>query len=140
MKILFVCKENSCRSLLAEELGRWLDLKEANQYFSAGINPTEVHEGTLNTFIDRGIVPNEEPRAKSIDEAVEAAGGGMDLVVTLCEDSERELPEIPGATRRLHWPMPDPREFQGSPQEIRGHFADIRDRIEREISQLLDED
>lgn len=139
MKILFVCKENACRSLMAEELGRWLDLDEANQYFSAGIALTQVHEGTHNTFIDRGIVPLEEPRAKSIAEALEAAGGSVDLVVTLCEDSERDLPEIAGATRRLHWPMPDPREFEGSAQEVRSHFADIRDRIEREVSQLLDE-
>lgn len=139
MKILFVCKENSCRSQLAEQLGRWLDLDEAHQYVSAGITPGEVHEGTHNTLIDRGIIPEEEPFAKGIADALERLGGQVDLVVTLCKDSERDLPDLAGAPKRLHWPMPDPRTFEGSAQEVRGHFADIRDRIEREISQLLDE-
>lgn len=138
MKVLFVCKENSCRSILAEELARWLDLSGENEYFSAGIAPGEVHEGTLNTLIDRGIVCDEEPRAKSIAEALEAAGGKVDVVVTLCEDSGRELPEVPGAPKRLSWPMQDPRLFEGRPQEVRSHFAGIRDLIEREISQFLE--
>lgn len=138
MKVLFVCKENSCRSILAEELARWLDLGGENEYFSAGIAPGEVHEGTLNTLIDRGIVCDEEPRAKSIADAVEAAGGSIDLVVTLCEDSERDLPEIAGSPKRLSWPMQDPRLFEGRAQEVRSHFAGIRDLIEREVSQLLD--
>lgn len=134
MKILFLCTENACRSQIAEYLGRELDLEGAHEFYSAGTRPGTVNPRAIGTLRERAILA-DDAYSKDISEVP----SDMDLVITLCDDAEQNCPVFPGSPRRLHWPTPDPAKFTGTEQEIRCHFADVRDQLERQITQLLEE-
>ncbi|MFP4004941.1 MAG: arsenate reductase, partial [Alphaproteobacteria bacterium] len=57
----------------------------------------------------------------------------LDLVVTLC--AEEVCPVLPGGTKRLHWPIPDPASDDPSltPEEMRARFRAARDGIRKLI-------
>ncbi|KRN83418.1 arsenate reductase [Pediococcus ethanolidurans] len=59
-----------------------------------------------------------------------------DLVVTLCGDARDRCPVTPATVRKLHWPLPDPAQAQGSETEILQVFRKVRDEIEQRIKQL----
>ena len=124
-RLLFVCIENSNRSQMAQAFAT-IHGGAAVTAFSAGsrpsgkINPKAVEAMRLLGY---DLTKHE---SKSLDDVPQ--NEPFDYVVTMgCGD---ECPFVP-ARNRLDWQIPDPRNME-MPE-----FLTVRDRIEREVLQLL---
>ncbi len=98
MRIAFICRENSCRSQIAEALARTImpDIK----FMSAGTNPVnEVDSVAIKVLKEMGIDWNGHP--KRISEI-----GKPDIIVTM--GCGVECPNIPGI-KVVEWNIPDPK-------------------------------
>ena len=102
---MFVCTENSARSILAEAICNQ-KFSDKMQAFSAGSQPKgEVHALALET-LEANSLSTEGLRSKSWDEVTDRS---FDLVVTLCDDARgKTCPGFAGQSPQEHWIVPDP--------------------------------
>lgn len=130
-RILFLCVANSARSQMAEGLARAI-LGDQVHVLSAGSQPTRVNPYAIEALQELGIDISDH-RSKSVDEIDTAQ---LDLVVTLCADEV--CPVLPGGTRRLHWPIPDPASSDPtlSAETLRQRFRTARDEIRARMNIL----
>lgn len=131
-RVLFLCTGNSCRSQMAEaivthKLGdRW-------EAFSAGSNPAGyVHPLAIIALSEIGI--EHQGRSKPINEF---HGLSFDIVVTLCDQAADECPVWLGKGKQIHLPFPDPAKVESKEGEKLAAFREVRDGIERAITELL---
>lgn len=126
-KVGFVCTHNSCRSQIAEALGRHL-ADDAFESYSAGtdikheINPDAVRLMRLRYGID---MPAEGQRNKTLDELPT-----LDVVVTM--GCGVRCPYLP-CRERLDWGLEDP---TGMPDE---EFLSVIRQIEEKVLALRDQ-
>lgn len=133
-KILFVCTGNSARSQMAEGFAR-VHGKEKVQALSAGLEPKGLNPVAVEVMREVGIdISHQQSKAFSEDLA-----RTMDYVIAVCGNAEERCPLLPPGVRRLHWPLDDPAQATGSPEEIREVFRRSRDEIERLVRKLLTE-
>jgi arsenate reductase (thioredoxin) len=126
-KALFLCTGKSCRSQMAEAIvnARLGDKWEA---VSAGTKPAGyVHSKALEVLREIGI--QHTGRSKRADEFRDV---DFDLVVTVCDSAAEECPVWLGKGKRVHHSFPDPAKTDNL-----ADFRQVRDDIEREITQLL---
>ena len=108
IRVLFVCVENSCRS----------------QAYSAGVRPSgRVHAKVVACMAERGIDLGRH-HSKGLRDVPDLE---YDAVVTMGCGA---VPEV-RARRREDWDFPAPRDLP--PEQVR----EIRDRIERQVKELL---
>ena len=124
MRIIFLCVANSARSQMAEGLARAMLPKDV-EIASAGSAPGHVNPLAIEALAEMDIDISGHWSKPLEDVAVEAA----DLIVTLC--AEEVCPYVPGAVRRLHWPISDP----SSAGDIAA-FRAARDQIKDKITSL----
>ena len=124
MKILFLCVANSARSQMAEGLARAMLPKDV-EIASAGSAPGKVNPLAIEALAEMNIDISDH-WSKPLEEA---APETADLIVTLC--AEEVCPYVPGAVRRLHWPISDP----SSAGDIAA-FRAARDQIKDKITSL----
>lgn len=129
MRILFLCVANSARSQMAEGLARAI-LPDSVEVVSAGSEPGRLNPLAIEAMAEAGIDITDR-WSKPIDEV---APETADLIVTLC--AEEVCPIVPGAVRRLHWPVADP-AAAGDIAAFRTARNQIRARIEV-LAQLID--
>jgi arsenate reductase len=133
-KVLFLCTGNSCRSQMAEAIVN-ARMGDGWQAFSAGTKPAGyVHPLALAALAELGI--DHQGRSKLADEY---RGVAFDLVVTVCDAAAEDCPVWLGQGRRVHHSFPDPAKATGTDEEIMEVFRNVRDAIEKEISQLLEQ-
>ena len=127
-KVLFICKQNSARSQMAEALLRMLygDRYEA---YSAGINASQVDPYAIKVMEQLGVDMSAH-RSKSMDEYEDIV---FDYVVTVCDQAKEACPYFPGKTV-LHHNFTRP-SANGSEAEILQSFAQVRDEIREWIQQ-----
>ena len=63
----------------------------------------------------------------------------FDLVVTVCDAAAEECPVWLGQGRHVHHSFPDPARATGTAEEVMEEFRSVRDAIEQDIRQLLDQ-
>ena len=126
-RILFVCTGNTARSQMAEGLARALAAPGV-EVASAGTkpNPKGVHPLAIEMLREKGIDASAQ-RPKHVDDL----RGEFDYVITLCDSAATACPNLRGKRARLHWPFPDPVEFDLENQAEA--FRRVRDRIEERI-------
>lgn len=125
VRLLFICFENSCRSQMAEAFARTIG-KQGTEAFSAGSRPSGVVNPTAIRVMAEVGYDLGTHRSKVVGEV---PAGPFDVVVSMgCGD---DCPFVP-ARRREEWEIPDPKEM--ALPEFRG----VRDRIEKEVSELLE--
>jgi arsenate reductase (thioredoxin) len=132
-KVLFVCVHNSARSQMAEA---WLKHLAGDRFdiYSAGIEPGELNPLVVDVMAEGGIDISGN-KTKSVADVI-AAGHQFDYAITVCDDVQAEAcPIFPGATRRLHWSLPDPQALTGTREEKRVLIREIRDRIRQLVSE-----
>ncbi len=133
-QVLFLCTGNSCRSQMAEAIVN-ARLGERWAAVSAGTQPAGyVHPLALAALAEIGI--DHQGRSKLVDEYRDVP---FDLVVTVCDSAAEECPVWLGPGRRVHHSFPDPAKATGTEEEIAEVFRSVRDAIERDISQLLNQ-
>ncbi|MFO3796246.1 MAG: arsenate reductase ArsC [Anaerolineales bacterium] len=131
-RVLFLCTGNSARSQMAEALVNAL-LGDRWQAFSAGTRPSGyVHPLALQVLREIGI--SHHGHSKSI---AELPTDDFDLVITVCDAAAEECPLWLGAGKRVPHGYPDPASVDGSEEEQLQVFRQIRDRMLRELPELL---
>jgi arsenate reductase len=105
-------------ALLRHEAGDYFDVQ------SAGTAPTEVHP--LAVVVMREIaIDVSGQRAKDVSEIE----GHPDIVITLCEEAKEACPVFPGASRFLHWNLPNPAAARGDEAAAMAVFRQVRDTL-----------
>ena len=124
-KVAFICTHNSCRSQIAEALGKYL-ASEVFESFSAGTEPTErINPDAVRLVMELyGIDMESTQRTKNLSELPT-----VDVVITMgCGVA---CPYFP-SQRREDWGLEDP---TGKPD---GEFIRVIRTIEAKIIELRD--
>ena len=124
-KVLFLCRENACRSQMAGAFAQHLAADRLD-VSTGGSQPAEkINPDTVTVMAEKKIdLAFRKPQG--IEAAL--AGGQADAVVTMgCGE---ECPVAPGALRE-NWDLPDP---SGQPLET---LRRVRDEIESRVKQLI---
>jgi arsenate reductase len=136
--VLFLCTQNSARSIMAEALLQKIGRGRFHAY-SAGSNPAEA---PLPEVIDRLKNLGHDVshlRCKSWNEFTGPEAPRMDFVIALCDTPHGQFcPDLGTKFVTGAWPVPDPVQFAGSASErttlLNELYAMIRRRLEIFIS------
>lgn len=104
-RVLFVCTQNSARSLMAEALLRDV-AGDRFEVASAGTEPASPHPLALQVLQEAGV-PSDGLHSKSMDEF---QGQYWDYVISLCEKAASECSAVSAGAQQIAWDFPDPAE------------------------------
>jgi ArsR family transcriptional regulator, arsenate/arsenite/antimonite-responsive transcriptional repressor / arsenate reductase (thioredoxin) len=132
--VLFLCTQNSARSIIAEALLEKIGRGRFHAY-SAGAEPAKA---PLPEVLERLKVLGHDVsklRCKSSDEFKGPDAPRMDFVIALCDAPHGQFcPDLSGQFVTAAWPLPDPAQFKGSATErttlLNELYAMIRRRLE----------
>jgi arsenate reductase len=133
-RVLVLCTGNSARSQMAEAL---INARQPHwQAVSAGTQPADrVNPYALRALDEIGIQP-ADAKPKHVRQFI---GAPFDLVITVCDDANENCPVWLGQGRRIHIGFPDPAKVTGNDQAIMAAFRQVREAIERQIVNRLDD-
>lgn len=135
--VLFLCKGNSARSIIAEA---YLNSRNTRHLraFSAGARPRGfVHPMALEVLRTLKI-PTDGLRSKSWDEFAHPSAPVMDLIINLCDlGVGEECPTWPGQPVTSNWGIPDPAAVEGSEAEQGQAFLEAVRYLRRRIDILV---
>ena len=136
--ILFLCSDNSARSILAEALATTLSHGRLIGY-SAGAKPTgAVHPMAVELIQSMGY-PLEVLRSKSWDEFGCEGAPKMDYIITLCDSAVgEECPYWPGHPSTAHWGFPDPAAVKAGDEAMLHAFKQVEMGLRNRIELLMD--
>jgi len=130
-RVLFVCTGNAGRSQMAEAMFRELTAG-AFDVLSAGVDPwDDLHPMARKLMAERGLdLAGHYPQhvREFVDE-------DLDAVVTIGDRAGAESPDFRTGTRRLHWPVDDPADADGTP-DSEAVFRSTCGRIEARLAGL----
>jgi arsenate reductase (thioredoxin) len=133
-RVLILCTGNSARSQMAEGLFRH-EGGDRYEVLSAGTKPTQVRPEAI-AVMNEIFIDISGHRSKSVDEF---SGQEFDYVITVCDNANESCPVFPGKTERLHWSFEDPAAVQGSEEERKAAFRNVRDQLHGRIMVFLRE-
>lgn len=125
-RVLFVCTHNSARSVLAAAL--WREVSDVPSD-SAGTHPAK----RINPRARRAARRQGLTLAHETPQSIEDAIRPDDLVISVCDSVNEELPALDNA--RLHWSIPDPAAidtdaaFDEAVAELRERIDDIAPQV-----------
>ena len=130
--VLFLCTGNSCRSQMAEAIVNARDPEW--RACSAGTKPAGyIHELAIEALHEIGI--SHSGVSKHIDELPTK---DFDLVVTVCDSAAEECPVWPGtAGRRVHHSFVDPAKAEGTLEEQKQVFRQVRNEMLEVIPKII---
>ena len=131
-KIYFLCTGNSCRSQMAEGYGKGL-LKDQYECRSAGVEKHGLNPYAVEAMAEDGIDISQQ-KSKLIDLDY---FNSADLIVTLCGDARDRCSVIPPQAQSVHWPLPDPAQAKGTPEQKMVVFRQVRDEIKKRVAKLI---
>jgi arsenate reductase len=140
IRVLFLCGQNSARSIMAEAVVNRLSGGKLHGV-SAGSDPApHVHPDTIRTLRDNGYETGGL-MSKSWDHFAQADMPEVDLVITVCDAlAAEQCPIWPGRPAHAHWGLPDPvrvSELQdGDPAPFHETLRILEDRIRRFLAQI----
>ncbi len=134
-KIVFLCTGNSCRSQMAEGFARHLAGDEFEVY-SAGLSPAGLNPLAVEVMSEAGIDISHHSSDSMNRELIKDA----DIIITLCGDARDSCPMVGEKTVHFHWPLSDPAKAEGSPEEVKQKFREVRDKIQKKVRELFSRD
>jgi len=134
LNVLFLCTQNSARSVIAECVLNKLGAGRFRAH-SAGSHPRgEIHPFARDMLAELGYDVSGL-RSKSWDEFAAPDAPKLDFVFTVCDNAAAEpCPIWPGQPVSAHWGVPDPAAASGSDAERRLAFADAHRMLYQRIS------
>lgn len=112
--VLFLCKGNSARSILAEAYLRNCNTPHLRG-FSAGSAPLGFVQPLALEALNEAELPTDNLRSKSWNEFTRPDAPVMDLVINLCEEIKgEECPSWPQRPATARWAVPDPAMVEGT--------------------------
>jgi ArsR family transcriptional regulator, arsenate/arsenite/antimonite-responsive transcriptional repressor / arsenate reductase (thioredoxin) len=132
--VLFLCTQNSARSIMAEALLEKIGRGRFRAY-SAGAEPARE---PMPEVMERLRVLGHDVsqlRCKSWNDFKGPDAPRMDFIIALCDVPQGQFcPDLAGQFVTAAWPLPDPAQFKGSATErttlLNELYAMIRRRIE----------
>jgi ArsR family transcriptional regulator len=121
--LLFVCSENSARSVLAEATARQ-QYSDRFAVYSAGSNPAAVDSRALEALQRRGI-DSEGLYSKAIKDLPQQQ---FDYAILLCEKARQQCACQINAKYVLAWDFPDPK-LDPQPQTFDRTLQEISERL-----------
>ena len=130
--VLFLCRQNSARSQMAEGWARKL-LPTGIRIWSAGSEPAqEIHPYAVQVMREVGVdISSQRPKPLS-----HVPLGDVDTVVTLCVEPAA-MPVGENLRRRENWGLPDPTLATGNEQDMLTVFRSTRDELRRHIEEFV---
>lgn len=132
IRVLILCTGNSARSQMAEGLLRHYG-GEGFAVESAGIEPSFVRPEAIEIMREIGIDISSH-RSKSIDEF---AAQPFEWVITVCDNAKQSCPVVPGASRQIHWSLPDPAAVAGDVKTRLDAFREVRNELRERLSKFI---
>ena len=123
-KILVLCTGNSCRSQIAEGYLRYFANGKAEIY-SAGIETHGVNPRAVATMKEDGI----DISGHTSNNINEYRDMDFDFVITVCDNAKETCPFFPSRAEKFHYNFPDPAKVQGTDEEIKQQFREVRQQI-----------
>ncbi|WP_203642093.1 arsenate reductase (thioredoxin) [Levilactobacillus andaensis] len=131
-QLYFLCTGNSCRSQMAEGFARELAPKDWT-IASAGVERHGLNPLAVQVMEEVGIdISQQTSKLIDVDYL-----NTSDIVVTLCGDARDKCPVTPSSVTRLHWPLTDPAQATGTPDQIMTTFRQSRDEIKSRVTSLI---
>jgi arsenate reductase len=97
---------------------------------SAGSHPAKVNPLAVHVLKEEGIdISRHYP--KSVDDLPRSFIVQLDYVITLC--AEEVCPTLVSKATKLHWPFPDPADFEGAEADKLVRFRETRDGIRKKL-------
>jgi protein-tyrosine-phosphatase/DNA-binding transcriptional ArsR family regulator len=132
--VLFLCTQNSARSIIAEALLQKIGKGRFNAY-SAGSKPAAQPMPDVTARLKALGHDVSQLRSKSWDEFTGPDAPRMDFVIALCDTLDGQVcPDFGNKAMTSAWPLPDPAKFSGSATErttlLNELYAMIRRRLE----------
>ncbi len=134
-KLLFLCTGNSCRSQMAEALGKAM-LGDQFDFYSAGIAAHGMNPNVEAVMREVGI-SMQGHYSKTLDEISDVS---FDYVVTVCDHAADHCPTFPNQVPRIHQPFPDPPKLANddmSEEERLDCYRQVRDQIQHWLKSQL---
>jgi arsenate reductase (thioredoxin) len=131
--VLFVCRRNASRSLMAEGLLRKWGMGRF-ETFSAGPEPVEVADPITLDLLNKVSIDTENLRPKHWDLFTGPDAPTLDFVFFVCEEAAaRPQPTWNGHPMVATWGFPDPLSLEGSETERRALLNLVFGMIERRV-------
>lgn len=118
-RVVFVCTENSARSILAEAI--WHESSDIPSA-SAGTHPASRINPKTRTAARRNGLTLVSTTPHSLDEVLRSE----DLIISVCDAVNEELE--PMANSRIHWSVPDPARLD-SDEAFDSAVSELQDRV-----------
>lgn len=131
-KIIFICTGNACRSQIAEGVMRKL-AGDKFDVFSAGSHPSLVHPMSIKVMKEIGI----DITPHTSDPILNFLSKNINIVVTVCDNADRECPVFPGKVERIHWSIKDPFKGWNSHPDDLVNFRKTREDLTARIKNLI---
>lgn len=125
--ILFLCTGNSCRSQMAEAIGKATMGAELD-FYSAGIVAHGMNPNVAQVLKEVGISLDGH-FSKTLDDI---GLDHFDCVVTVCDSAAESCPVLSDETYLIHQPFPDPpklAENSSTEEEKLDCYRKVRDEI-----------
>jgi len=132
IRLLFLDKQNSCLSQMAEGIANSLD-KASLLFSSAGLDPKPVDSRTINFLKTKGIDISHQ-RSKAIDQIPNLEH--YQVIIALDKQAQRAFPGPPAKTVCLDWNVADPSLVQGSDEASRAAYEEAFRYMEGNIRDL----
>ena len=115
----------------------WLRHLAGNRFeaLSAGTHPQGLNPMAVESMQERGIDISSQ-RSKSVDEFINQH---LDYIITVCDQAKENCPVFTKAQTALHWSFPDPAHAEGSIEERKQVFRQVRDAIEVSVKNFLED-
>ena len=117
---------------MAEGYGKGL-LKDQYECRSAGVEKHGLNPYAVEAMAEDGIDISQQ-KSKLIDLDY---FNSADLIVTLCGDARDRCSVIPPQAQSVHWPLPDPAQAKGTPEQKMVVFRQVRDEIKKRVAKLI---
>ncbi|MCL2115677.1 MAG: arsenate reductase ArsC [Methanobrevibacter sp.] len=128
-KILFICKNNSIRSQIAEAIVNSL-YDKTHMAFSGGTEVKSIHENTIRVLKEINIdISNKKSKNIEIFKKMK-----FNHVITVCEDDN--CPFFPNANNHIHKKFKNP-DNSLKPENL-DSFREVRDEIKKWLAELVE--
>ncbi|MQP64556.1 arsenate reductase ArsC [Niveispirillum sp. SYP-B3756] len=132
-KVLFICRKNAARSLMAEALLRRWGMGRFEVY-SAGPEPLDQPNPQAMELLRKVGIETDTLHPKSWDLFAGTDAPVMDFIFYACEDTAKlHPPHWPGQPMVAQWNFPDPLSLQGSDIERHALLNLVFGMIERRV-------
>ena len=139
--VLFLCKENAGRSLMAEAMLNKLGNGRFEVY-SAGTDPIDAPNPTAMQILQENGYETEKLSPKHYSVFLEDDAPHLDFVFTLCKDSEEEAhlniwDELARDTITAHWHFADPALTGGNVETEREEYIRVNIELANRIKTFM---